>query len=364
MLSSRLKALVTPTSQTSVMSWSIAGTPVMVEPQAAGTSTAVMTSCTRNLTCGLERPEVVDQARPARARPRRRRSGQAAPATGRQQRRDDEHGADDRDAAQQRDACRDASGPPSGTATAPAISAIGLTSEGESHGEQEGRQRRPPEFGHRACGDDDDTVSRAAAAGRGRRALRHGMPLLPATHRARRPAPTRSSPARARDCLGRCAWSRRWPAAASTSTRAVGSRRGWCARCGPTVIINCAAFNDVDGAETQGGGGARRQRPGRRRTGQRAPAPVDATLVHYSTDFVFDPANDRGPLHRDRGGARRAASTRSRSCSASSSRARPRSTTSCGWRACSGPPTDAAASTSWRWPSVAASGCAPSPTAR
>ena len=55
----------------------------------------------------------------------------------------------------------------------------------------------------------------------------------------------------------------------------------------PEVIINCAAFNDVDGAE---------DRPIEAlaanafavRTLSRAADDVGATLVHYSTDFVFD----------------------------------------------------------------------------
>lgn len=56
---------------------------------------------------------------------------------------------------------------------------------------------------------------------------------------------------------------------------------------GPDVIINCAAYNDVDGAE---------DRPIQALTTNsfavralaRAAAETGATLVHYSTDFVFD----------------------------------------------------------------------------
>ena len=55
----------------------------------------------------------------------------------------------------------------------------------------------------------------------------------------------------------------------------------------PDVVINCAAFNDVDGAE---------DRPGEAfalnafavRSLARAAEAVGATLVHFSTDFVFD----------------------------------------------------------------------------
>jgi dTDP-4-dehydrorhamnose reductase len=57
----------------------------------------------------------------------------------------------------------------------------------------------------------------------------------------------------------------------------------------PAVIVNCAAFNDVDGAE---------ERPAEAfaanafavRTLARAAEDAGARLVHYSTDFVFDGA--------------------------------------------------------------------------
>ena len=55
----------------------------------------------------------------------------------------------------------------------------------------------------------------------------------------------------------------------------------------PTVILNCAAYNDVDGAETDpvtamqvNGFGVRSLAAAARETG--------AVLVHYGTDFVFD----------------------------------------------------------------------------
>ena len=58
-------------------------------------------------------------------------------------------------------------------------------------------------------------------------------------------------------------------------------------RAAPAVIINCAAFNDVDGAE---------DRPSEAlavnafavRSLARAAEQCGAVLVHYSTDFVFD----------------------------------------------------------------------------
>ncbi|MDE0827636.1 MAG: dTDP-4-dehydrorhamnose reductase [Vicinamibacterales bacterium] len=59
------------------------------------------------------------------------------------------------------------------------------------------------------------------------------------------------------------------------------------ARARPDVIVNCAAYNDVDGAETNpvtamtvNGLAVRSLAAAARETG--------ATLVHYSTDFVFD----------------------------------------------------------------------------
>ncbi len=52
MLSSRLKALVTPTSHTSVMSWSRADTPVTLSCTPPATTTAVTTSWLMNFTCG------------------------------------------------------------------------------------------------------------------------------------------------------------------------------------------------------------------------------------------------------------------------------------------------------------------------
>ncbi len=63
----------------------------------------------------------------------------------------------------------------------------------------------------------------------------------------------------------------------------------------PEVVINCASFNDVDGAE-------RRAPEALAVNGlavaslAREAAAAGAVLVHFSTDFVFDPAADPGPL--------------------------------------------------------------------
>ena len=56
---------------------------------------------------------------------------------------------------------------------------------------------------------------------------------------------------------------------------------------GPGVILNCAAYNDVDGAEDDPVTALAVNAFGVRSLA-RAAAGVDATLVHYGTDFVFD----------------------------------------------------------------------------
>jgi dTDP-4-dehydrorhamnose reductase len=60
----------------------------------------------------------------------------------------------------------------------------------------------------------------------------------------------------------------------------------------PAVIINCAAYNDVDGAETSALPALAVNALGVRALA-RAAGEVGATLVHYSTDFVFDGTADR-----------------------------------------------------------------------
>ncbi len=55
----------------------------------------------------------------------------------------------------------------------------------------------------------------------------------------------------------------------------------------PDVILNCAAYNDVDGAESDPRTALAVNAFGVQSLAAAASA-VDATLVHYSTDFVFD----------------------------------------------------------------------------
>ena len=66
----------------------------------------------------------------------------------------------------------------------------------------------------------------------------------------------------------------------------------------PEVIINCASYNDVDGAERDARGALRVNGLALAVLADAATA-AEAVLVHYSTDFVFDPAVDTGPLGED-----------------------------------------------------------------
>jgi dTDP-4-dehydrorhamnose reductase len=60
----------------------------------------------------------------------------------------------------------------------------------------------------------------------------------------------------------------------------------------PDVVVNCAAYNDVDGAEEHVVPALEANAMAVRALARGA-AEIDATLVHYSTDFVFDGAADR-----------------------------------------------------------------------
>jgi dTDP-4-dehydrorhamnose reductase len=67
---------------------------------------------------------------------------------------------------------------------------------------------------------------------------------------------------------------------------------------GPDVVINCAAYNDVDGAEDTAGAALNANAFGVLSLARGAAA-TGATLVHYSTDFVFDGLADRPYLETD-----------------------------------------------------------------
>ena len=60
----------------------------------------------------------------------------------------------------------------------------------------------------------------------------------------------------------------------------------------PDVIINCAAFTDVEGAEREPTA-ALTANAWALRSLARAAIEINATLVHFSTDFVFDGVTDR-----------------------------------------------------------------------
>jgi dTDP-4-dehydrorhamnose reductase len=66
----------------------------------------------------------------------------------------------------------------------------------------------------------------------------------------------------------------------------------------PEVVINCASYNDVDGAEREPEAALAANGLA---LGVLADAATreDAVLLHYSTDFVFDPAVDPGPMQED-----------------------------------------------------------------
>ena len=66
----------------------------------------------------------------------------------------------------------------------------------------------------------------------------------------------------------------------------------------PTLIVNCAAFNDVDGAEDAAIDALAVNSFGVRNLSRAAEA-CGATLVHYSSDFVFDGTASRPYHERD-----------------------------------------------------------------
>jgi dTDP-4-dehydrorhamnose reductase len=69
-------------------------------------------------------------------------------------------------------------------------------------------------------------------------------------------------------------------------------------RARPDVIVNCAAYNAVDRAE-EDAGSALAVNAFAVQSLARAAATVGATLVHYSTDFVFDGDADRPYVEED-----------------------------------------------------------------
>lgn len=70
------------------------------------------------------------------------------------------------------------------------------------------------------------------------------------------------------------------------------------ASCNPDVVINCAAYNDVEAAE-DAAAAALTSNALAVQSLARAAAAYGATLIHYSTDFVFDGTADRPYLETD-----------------------------------------------------------------
>jgi dTDP-4-dehydrorhamnose reductase len=66
----------------------------------------------------------------------------------------------------------------------------------------------------------------------------------------------------------------------------------------PEVIVNCAAYNDVDAAESQPATALQVNAFGVRALAAAARG-SDAMLIHYSTDFVFDGEADRPYVEED-----------------------------------------------------------------
>jgi len=68
--------------------------------------------------------------------------------------------------------------------------------------------------------------------------------------------------------------------------------------CGPDVVINCAAYNDVEAAEDAAHAALTGNALAVQALVQAASA-TRATLIHYSTDFVFDGTTDRPYVETD-----------------------------------------------------------------
>ena len=66
----------------------------------------------------------------------------------------------------------------------------------------------------------------------------------------------------------------------------------------PDVVINCAAYNDVDAAEDRAVDAIRANALAVRALA-RAAAAAGAALVHYGSDFVFDGRTERAPYSED-----------------------------------------------------------------
>ena len=117
--------------------------------------------------------------------------------------------------------------------------------------------------------------------------------------------------------------------------RAAGAARCWTG-CGPDVVFNAAACTDVDGAEDHPQEARRANAEGAGSAGPRLCRPAGRSLVHYSTDFVFDGERetpyDEIVAAQPAIGLRRAPSWRASAWSRRPARSR----SSCAWAACTG----------------------------
>ena len=102
----------------------------------------------------------------------------------------------------------------------------------------------------------------------------------------------------------------------------------------PDVIVNCAAFTDVDGAEADERGAMRVNDEGAALLAAAA-ASIGAKIVHPSSDYVFDGSKRRPYVESDVTGAI-SAYGRSKLAGETSVAAPTHATSSCAPRGCSG----------------------------
>ena len=92
--------------------------------------------------------------------------------------------------------------------------------------------------------------------------------------------------------LGRAGWRAVAAARSACDIRVPAAVRALCEETRPTVVFNAAAYTNVDGAEANPELAYAVNAAGAEAVA-RAAAGVGATVVHYSTDFVFDGEQDR-----------------------------------------------------------------------
>ena len=126
-----------------------------------------------------------------------------------------------------------------------------------------------------------------------------------ARHRRRRDARPRRRRGARRGSATRCAPPTR---AELDITDAAARRDARARRAAPDAVVNCAAYTDVDGAEADEAARRRGQRRPARATSRAAAAQAGASVVHVSTDYVFD-GSKREPYVESDADRRRSAPT-------------------------------------------------------